>query len=352
LSSLDVTGRVVGSYSALGTAGAILGTFLTGFFLIASFPTRPIVAVLGIALAISGVLIWSTRRVWALLSLGVGALLALGLVLDRGPCQYETAYHCAIVEVDEARETGRTLLLDRLRNSYVDLADATHLEFRYIQVMADVIATHAPEGDIDMVSIGGGGFTLPGYVQATRPGSRNTVLEIDPKLVEIGREHLALTDEIDVVVDDARISLRDLPAGEANVVIGDAYSGASVPWHLTTLEYTSQISEVISPCGVYALNVIDYGRLDFVRAEAATLREVFSHVALFAPPDYITGAAGGNYVLVASDSPIDLEAMEAATFDRGGIEIGIEGEDLDRFIGDAVILTDDFAPVDQMLGRV
>jgi hypothetical protein len=57
-------------------------------------------------------------------------------------------------------------------------------------------------------------------------------------------------------------------------------------------------------------------------------------------------------VLVASDSPIDLEAMEAATFDRGGIEIGIEGEDLDRFIGDAVILTDDFAPVDQMLGRV
>ena len=352
LSSLDVTGRVVGSYSALGTAGAILGTFLTGFFLIASFPTRPIVAVLGIALAISGVLIWSTRRVWALLSLGVGALLALGLVLDRGPCQYETAYHCAIVEVDEARETGRTLLLDRLRNSYVDLADATHLEFRYIQVMADVIATHAPEGDIDMVSIGGGGFTLPGYVQATRPGSRNTVLEIDPKLVEIGREHLALTDEIDVVVDDARISLRDLPAGEANVVIGDAYSGASVPWHLTTLEYTSQISEVISPGGVYALNVIDYGRLDFVRAEAATLREVFSHVALFAPPDYITGAAGGNYVLVASDSPVDLEAMEAATFDRGGIEIGIEGEDLDRFIGDAVILTDDFAPVDQMLGRV
>jgi spermidine synthase len=351
LSSLDITGRVVGSYSALGTAGAILGTFLTGFFLIASFPTRPIVAALGIALAISGVLIWSTRRVWALLGLGAGALLASGLILGRGPCQYETAYHCVVVEVDETRDTGRTLLLDRLRNSYVDLADPTHLEFRYIQVMADVIATHAPEGAIDMVSIGGGGFTLPGYVQATRPGSRNTVLEIDAKLVEIGHEHLALTDDIDVVVDDARISLRDLPAGQADVVIGDAYSGASVPWHLTTSEYTSQISEVMAPGGVYALNVIDYGRLDFVRAEAATLRAVFSNVALFAPPDYVTGAAGGNYVLVASDSPIDMEAMEAATFDRGGIEIGIEGEDLDQFIGDAVILTDDFAPVDQMLGR-
>jgi hypothetical protein len=74
-------------------------------------------------------------------------------------------------------------------------------------------------------------------------------------------------------------------------------------------------------------------------------------VALFAPPDYMTGAAGGNFVLVASDDPIDLDAMAAAARDRGGIEIGIDGDDLVRFIGDAVILTDDFAPVDQMLGR-
>jgi spermidine synthase len=202
-----------------------------------------------------------------------------------------------------------------------------------------------------MVSIGGGGFTLPGYVQATRPESRNTVLEIDDELVEIGREQLALRAAVEVVVDDARISLRDVPLDSADVVIGDAYSGASVPWHLTTIEFTEQIEDILVPGGVYSMNVIDYGNLVFVRSEAATLVEVFPEVALFAPPDYLNGSgAGGNYIFVASDGPIDMQGVTAAIRDRGGIEIGIEGERLIEFIGDAGSLTDDYAPVDQMLG--
>jgi spermidine synthase len=350
LSSLESTGRVVGSYSAIGTAGAILGTFVTGFVLIAAYPTRPIVIVVGAALTVAGVVLWSTRATWA-----IGALIVMGVIVGalvgvEGPCEFETTYSCAIVEEDDARPTGRTLLLDRVRNSYVDLADPTHLEFRYIRLMVDVIETEAPDGSLHVVSIGGGGFTLPGYIENTRPESANTVLEIDAKLVEIGRDELALSEEVDVVVDDARVSLRDVPTDHADVVIGDAYSGTSVPWHLTTVEYTEEIDRVLSSTGIYTMNVIDYGDLDFIRSEAATLREVFSGVALFAPPTYLTGAAGGNYILVASQAPIDVDAIESAIRRRGSAEIGIDGDDLSRFIDDADILTDDFAPVDQMLG--
>jgi spermidine synthase len=351
LDTLDETGRVVGAYSAIGTAGAILGTFATGFFLVAAFPTRPIVAVLGVALTVGGLIIWTARRAWALPALAVTTLFAAALIGIDGPCQQETAYHCVVVEVDEQRPTGRTLLLDRLRNSYVDVSDPTYVEFRYIELMADVIDVHAAEGPLNMVSIGGGGFTLPGYVQATRPESQNTVLEIDDELVEIGHEQLALSDEIEVVVDDARISLRNVPMASADVVIGDAYSGASVPWHLTTVEFTEQIDEILAPGGVYSMNVIDYGNLLFVRSQAATLREVFSEVALFAPPDYLNGSgAGGNFIFAASNDPIDIEGVTAAIMDRGGIEIGIEDERLTEFIGNAGPLTDDYAPVDQMLG--
>lgn len=351
LASLEKTGRVVGSYSAIGTAGAILGTFVTGFVLIAAFPTRPIVTVLGTLLTLAGTALSFTRSRWSVVAVGGAALLALALVVFDGPCQYETTYHCAIVEADENRPTGRTLLLDRIRNSYVDLEDPTYLEFRYIELMADVLEAHAPPGPIDVVSIGGGGFTLPGYIEHVRPGSTNTVLEIDSKLVDIGRSDLALTEEIDVVVEDARISLRDVGDETADVVIGDAYSGASVPWHLTTLEFTSEIGRVLSPTGVYMMNVIDYGDLEFIRAEAQTLTEVFPNVALFAPPAYLTGEAGGNYVLVASHDPIDIGAVEGLLASRGGSEVGIEGEVLTDFIGDSATLVDDFAPVDQMLGR-
>lgn len=351
LDSLKVTGRVVGAYSAIGTAGAILGTFVTGFVLIAAFPTRPIVIVLGVALTISGLALWSTRTRWVVGSLGFVAVLSLALLVFEGPCQYETAYHCAIIEDDPIRESGRTLLLDRVRNSYVDLADPTFLEFRYIRLMVDIIETEAPPGGLEVVSIGGGGFTLPGYIEFTRPSSRNTVLEIDSKLVEIGREKLALTDGINVVVDDARISLNDVPTNHADVVIGDAYSGASVPWHLTTVEFNEQIDRVLGGLGIYTMNVIDYGNLDFIRAESATLLEVFAHVALFAPPSYVAGQAGGNFVLVASQEPIDVAAIETRITQRGGTEIGIEDARLRNFIGESPVLTDDYAPVDQMLGR-
>lgn len=352
LASLDRTGSVVGSYSAIGTAGAILGTFLTGFVLIAAFPTRPIVVVVGASLTIAGLALWvATRRQG---SLGVlVALVGLGglLFVFDGPCEYETTYHCAIVEEDPARPTGRTLLLDRLRNSYVDLADPTYLEFRYIELMAEIIEVEAPPGALDVVSIGGGGFTLPGYIQDTRPDSDNIVLEIDPSLVDIGRQELGLSDEIDVVIDDARISLRDVPDDSTDVVIGDAFSGASVPWHLTTVEYTIQIRRVLDEAGIYTMNVIDYPPRQFARSAVATLIDVFDEVTLFAPPEYIYGNLGGNYVLLASDSPIDNDAIETRLRSRGGSEQGLSGEALLEFVGGADVLTDDYAPVDQMVSR-
>jgi hypothetical protein len=81
----------------------------------------------------------------------------------------------------------------------------------------------------------------------------------------------------------------------------------------------------------------------------ATLEEVFEHVAVFAPPGYFTGDSGGNYVLIGSHDPIDLEGVSAALQARGGIEIGLSGADLARFVDGADPLTDDYAPVDQML---
>jgi MFS family permease len=351
LDSLERTGRVVGSYSAIGTAGAIVGTFATGFVLIAAFPTRPIVVALGVVFTVLGVALTATRRAWASMWLVVAGLLSLGLWAWDGPCQFETTYHCAVVEVDPERPEGRVLLLDRLRNSYVDLADPTHLEFRYVRLIADVIATAAEPGPLHVVSIGGGGFTVPRYIEHTRPGSRNTVLEIDAELIDIGHERLDLSDTIDVVVDDARISLNRVAKGSADVVVGDAYSGASVPWHLTTLEYNRQIEAVLTGDGLYIMNVIDYGELASLRAETATLIEVYDEVALFAPPEYLTGESGGNFILVSSRDPVDLAAVESRIRGRGGTEIGISGERLDRFVSGAPVLTDDYAPVDQMLGR-
>lgn len=349
LATLDETGTVVGSYSAVGTAGGIFGTFFTGFVLIAAFPTRPIVMVVGGLLLLSGVVMWRRFAGASILQVGAAAVILVGgLLVFDGPCQYETTYHCADLVVDPARPTGRTLYLDQVANSYVDLEDPTHLEFRYARVMADVIAASFSDGPLQVISIGGGGFTFNSYLGAVRSGTEHVTLEIDRLLVDIGHAHLGLAEDAEVVVDDARRSLLDIEPNWADLVIGDAFSGLSVPWHLTTREFVTDIAARLSPDGVYTMNVIDYGDLDFVRSETATLMDVFDHVAVFAPPHYLAGDGGGNFVLAASHAPIPVERIEEAIAARNGMETAAS---LDEFVGDARPLTDDHAPVDQMIDR-
>ena len=64
LSSLEVTGRVVGRIRAAAELGAILGVFLTGFVLIEAFGTRSIVATVSIVLALLGV---ASNPIWGAL---------------------------------------------------------------------------------------------------------------------------------------------------------------------------------------------------------------------------------------------------------------------------------------------
>jgi SAM-dependent methyltransferase len=362
LADVAHTGRVVGRLSAVGTAGAIFGTFATGFVLVAALPTRLIVVGVGILLITAGVAVWAAIGRHAGRSGGAGrlppaalavALLGLGWA-GTAPqrCERETAYYCVRVVADPARPTGRTLLLDTLRHSYVDLADPTHLEFSYTRILGDVVDAVAPEGaPIDSLHIGGGGFTLPRYIEATRPGSFGRVLELDATVVEVARTELGLrtSEHLEVRVGDARMALRDEPAGRYDLVVGDAFGGLAVPWHLATREHVEGLRRVLRPGGIYVVNVIDYPPLRFARAEAATLRRVFRHTGLIAPSSRIAGREGGNLVFVGSDAPIDARAIEARITARLGVEIVVVDDALAPFVADAQVLTDDHAPVDQLL---
>ena len=355
LSSLDETGTVVGSFSAVGTFGALAGTFLTGFVLVASVSTRTLILVLGLLVAGAGLVIMlkaggRTGEAAALAALV--ALAASATAFSHRPCGVETRYFCAVIELDGDRPTGRTLWLDTLRHSYVDLADPTHLEFRYSKIVEDVIA-ELPDGPIDAAYIGGGGFTLPRYVQAVRPGSTADVMEIDPELVEIARRDLGLElgGGIQVDVGDARLAMPRRTDDRFDLVLGDAFGGLSVPWHLTTREFLIDIKRVMAPEAVYVINLLDYPPLGFARAEAATFLDVFDDVAVIAPPSYLSAERGGNFVLVGALRPFEWAEVQDRIIARGGEEQVLSGVAVRGFVAGARSLTDDFAPVDQIISR-
>jgi hypothetical protein len=346
LDRLDETGSVVGGLSAAGTIGGLAGTFITGFVLLAALPSRPVLIAVGGALVLSGfVAMWVLRRRPPTVP-AVVLVVAAGLLVaaTSGPCQYETAYFCVRIEADPADPAGRSLYLDRLRHAYVDLDDPTHLDIRYIRLFRDVADT-LPAGPVDALHIGGGGFTFPRYLDATRPGSHNRVLEIDAELVRLNREQLGLvtTPELEVRTGDARLALGDEPTDSRDLVVGDAFGSTSVPWHLTTAEVIAEVDRILRPDGIYVMNVLDGGDSGFARAELATLADRFEHVAIILPPDGVPRSRAVNQVLIASQAPLDHLDLDPADGEL------LTGDEARAYQGDAMVLTDDFAPVDRLL---
>lgn len=354
LHSLDRTGSVVGRLSAIGTLGALVATFVTGFVLFAVVPTSRIIIALGAVLVVTGLVLMvrqGQHRVGVVSVVTAGVAVGALVLLSPEPCAVETRYHCAEVVIDPENPSGRILVLDALRHSYVDVDDAQNLEFGYVRAMASAVeARYADDEPLRVLHLGAGGMTLPRYWTQARPGSTSTVLEIDPGVVALVRDRIADDPPgVDVQIVDARVGLQDEPDGSYDVVIGDAFSSIAVPWHLATAQTMQQVRRTLVPGGLVALNVIDQPPLALMRAVTATVSATFEHVAVLATPATLAGTDGGNAVVLGSDEALPLPSIDVALAQADPDQRVLAGEDLDRFVGSAQVLTDDLAPVDQLL---
>ncbi|MEV5439804.1 fused MFS/spermidine synthase [Streptomyces sp. NPDC052682] len=217
---------------------------------------------------------------------------------------------------DVDRERAWLLTVDGAPQSYVDLDEPAHLEFEYARRLGHVLDTVAEPGRaLDVLHLGGGALTLPRYVAATRPGSRQDVVEADRALLELVAEHLPLPpgSGIALHVADARAWLEAAPAGSADVLVADVFGGSRVPAHLTSLAYAREAGRVLRDGGVYVANLPDAAPFAFLRSQLATFQAVFEELALIAEPGVLRGRRFGNAVLVAAHRPIEVAALARRT---------------------------------------
>lgn len=219
---------------------------------------------------------------------------------------------------DVDRDRAWLLTVDGAPQSYVDLDEPTHLEFEYTRRLGHVLDVVAPEGHpLDVLHLGGGALTLPRYLAATRPGSRQRVVEFDQGLLDLVAEQLPLPDkdmaDIDVHCADARAWLTTAPSGAYDVLVADVFGGSRVPAHLACLGYAQEAARVLKADGVYLANLADAAPFDFLKPQLATFAEVFEELALIAEPAVLRGRRFGNAVLVGSRRPLDLPALARRT---------------------------------------
>jgi len=241
---------------------------------------------------------------------------------------------------------GWELQVDGTPQSHVDLDDPTHLHFEYVARMGAVIdLLRMPRQPLTAVHLGAGALTLPRYVHATRPGSRQQVIELEPALVELVRTELPLPKgaSIRIRIGDAREGLGRLPAalvGNVDLLISDVYAGSQTPAHMTTVEFYSAAGQLLAPEGVLLVNVADGAGLRFARRQVATVRAVFEHVIVLAEVQVLKGRRFGNLVIAASRSPLPSEWLPRLMAAGPHPAKVAQGAELEEFALGARVATD------------
>jgi spermidine synthase len=238
------------------------------------------------------------------------------------------------------------LVVDGTPQSHVNLDNPSELFFEYIARMGHVIdQLKLPGEPLTALHLGAGALTIPRYIEATRPGSRQQVLELEPELVELVRRELPFPRgaSIRMRYGDARATLAKLPAGlrgAVDVLVVDVFGGARIPAHVTSVEFYRECAAFLAPEGVLLVNVADGSGAAFARGQAATLAMVFDDVAVLAEPQVLRGRRYGNFVLVASPSPLPLEWMPRLLARGPHPATLVHARELRNWIAGAPVVTD------------
>jgi len=263
----------------------------------------------------------------------------------------------AEIRPDRWRRSAYELVVDGTPQSHVDIDDPTEIAFEYIQRMANVIDLIGDRREpITAIHLGAGALTLPRYIEATRPHSRQQVIEVDRELVDFVRESIPWDRHASIRVryGDARATLATLPeglTGTADVVVVDIFSGATTPAHVTSVEFYREAAKLLAPTGILLVNVADGPPLRYARAQAVTVEAAVGPVVLLAEASIVKGRRFGNVVLAAS--PAGIPDAWAAPLFAAGPHPGavLSGRELVAFAAGAAVSTDATATGSPAPGR-
>jgi len=372
------TGRTIGNIYAWGVGGSILGTFITGFFLIAHVGSIAVVWIIAGGLGLIG-LLYSRKSRFPYIWLAV--LLCLTFVsfsdlawakktatniflreANKEDVVYEKDTQYSYISVNEIGSGVYEFMMDGLTHSRKNLDEPTNIDdmYGYHKVFAEIaMNTMTGKKPLSLLNLGGGGYVFPIYIERSFPGSRIEVVEVDPGVTEAAVKAFGLSEENNIGIHhlDARNYVEDMIRRKENgeetpsfdLIYNDAISGLAIPYHLITHEFNEKISGLLAPDGLYVSNMVDSGTTgEFLSAMVNTMREVFPHVYVIRPPQLYRFRSGYHtYVLIASSVEIDKDKITSNNF-SGEMLTEEELKALKDGSGD-IIFTDDFAPVENLL---
>ena len=354
------TGHIVGRMHALAALGSILGTFVTGYWLIQHFGTRAVI--IGTAVGLFLLAVPFLRRASRLTPVAIlaAALVLVALTYARqgftNPCDRESNYFCIRVVDDTGTHpfgSTRSLILDHLIHGTNHETNPGLLLAPYVQLMDELALQYfGPQRSqtLRWFFAGGGAYTLPRSVRVRTPEAGVTVAELDPLVTRTGEQEVFLDIRgMRVIHEDARIVLKRESA-RYDVIVADAFHDISIPYHLVTREYARLVRERLVEDGLYLLNVLDaFPDPRLVKSMMKVLETEFDRVDVWM--DQVPSRPGRmTFVISAGNGPAWPDVVYSS---RGLEREWLRATEPMMRTGTPMaalpLLTDDYVPVERLV---
>ncbi len=207
----------------------------------------------------------------------------------------------------DEHDDGWVLEIGGAVQSHVDLHDPTRIRYEYLRRVANVLDAGWPgHRPLRILHLGAGALTLPRYIQLTRPGSAQTVVDLDRELPTLVCSVLPLPEGTDltVVIGDARAELARLEGPEFDAIVLDIYTAVDAAVHLTGSEFFGELLSRLTESGVLLVNIGDDTGLRFLARQAEALETAAASAGLtgawtLADATMLDRLQAGNAVLAA-----------------------------------------------------
>ncbi|EPX83413.1 hypothetical protein Salmuc_02021 [Salipiger mucosus DSM 16094] len=350
--------RVLGAMFAAGAVGAILGTLLAGFVFISWVGSVGTLLLMALIYGVSAMLCFYLGGLSGKARRRAAVALALPIVMGGWVlnfpkiCDDESNYYCIrTVALSGAPDPVNVMVLDHLAHG-ISARDEPRIMLTDHTAMLDALPRmRMGRDDFSSFHIGGGSYSVP-RAWSDRGASTIVVSEVDPAVTEAAvRDFWFDPGSAEVIHRDGRAALHE-SLRKFDVIVGDAFTDIAVPAHLVTAEFFSLVADKLLPGGVFAMNAIDYvDRMQALAALVVTLQEVFPSVEVWTealPPE---PGERRVFVLLAGSAESPVSQIETLTPDPKRFAV-LDPTYIEQIITrlDAQPLTDDFAPIDRLVG--
>lgn len=265
IKDMENSGRTTGEIYAASTIGSIIGTFIPTFLTIPYIGTLKSFLVFSLALNLICLYFFITRKKGFVKSIITTALTAALLLAPLGSSY---AFWKKTVLEDESlynylqvAEEGDSVILSTnvafgVQSVYKKNQTLSGLYYDYALMSPFFLEGMNAEKKLDILVLGMGTGTFAKQCKYYFPNSKIEGVEIDEKIVKLSKEYFDLKDdEATVYVNDGRTFLAGNDAGMYDIVMVDAYHDITIPFHMSTAEFFSEVREHLNPGGVIMINI-------------------------------------------------------------------------------------------------